>query len=79
MTNLKTICECGHSWNNHNMCCTCERFVKKVKKKKEKITEIKIIGYDKSGKAYNLSKCMTDDTDQSLSQDIANYLSALER
>ncbi len=40
---------------------------------KPEITAIKILGYDYNNKEYNLSDCLTDSTDQSLSDDIEEW------
>ncbi len=40
---------------------------------KPEITSFKITGYDENGKEYDLSDCLSDDTDQSLSQDIEEW------
>lgn len=40
---------------------------------KPEITAIKILGYDKNDKEYNLSDCISDTTDDSLSYDIEKW------
>jgi hypothetical protein len=40
---------------------------------KPEITSIKLLGYDKDGKEYNLSDCISDDCDSYLSQDIETW------
>ena len=39
-----------------------------------KIVSIKILGYDEDNKEYNLSDCVSDQTDQSLSYDIEEWI-----
>ena len=40
---------------------------------KNEITAIKILGYNKNGKCYNLSDILSDSTDELLSQDIEDW------
>jgi hypothetical protein len=43
-----------------------------------RITAIKILGYDEDGKEHNISDCVSDVTDQSLSYDIEDWLDERE-
>jgi hypothetical protein len=40
---------------------------------KPKITYIKLLGYDSKNREYELNDCISDDTDQLLSQDIEEW------
>lgn len=40
---------------------------------KPEITSIRILGYDCNNKEYDLSDCISDDTDASLSNDIEDW------
>lgn len=42
-------------------------------KLKPEITSLKILGYDKNNKEYDLSDCLSDSTDQLLSEDIEEW------
>lgn len=39
-----------------------------------KIVSLKILGYDEDGKEHNLSDCISNVTDQSLSYDIEDWI-----
>ena len=43
-----------------------------------KIVSIKILGYDENDKEYNLSDCVSNTTDQSLSYDIEDWIEEQE-
>jgi len=57
-----------------NMCNDCyEIFEEEEVKLMPEIVSLKLYGYDDKNKRYDLSDCISDSTDQSLSEDIEEW------
>ena len=65
-------CQHGSIDPKSNMCRDCFEVFEEDPKMPE-IVSIKLFGWDDKGKKYNLSDCISDDTDQSLSDDIEEW------